>query len=202
MTTRSGSEHPLVIDLIYEEGAWRVTDVSALAIGTSDRKENLPLPSNDELVELVRESLLSFNRAVLSDDFAPFHADVSRLWQQQTTAEKIAEIFHDFVAGQIDIGEVAEAEPIFSAPPTIDEEGLLHAKGYFLIDTRRVGFDLTYTYEHPHWKLLGIQVSVKQIENDPGQEPTEETEPAPAESEDGTDEEEGAGEEVSSETIP
>lgn len=173
ITTRSGGDLPLEIDLVYEDETWKVLSFAASTAGPEgeaplflpEPSDERPQPSDDEVAELVRDTLVSLNKAVLADDFTSFHADVARLWQNEASPEELAEIFAEFTAQGIDITGVAEAEPVLNAPPTIDDDGFLHARGYSLIDERQVDFDLTYAYEHPAWKLVGIEVAVNRPES-------------------------------------
>lgn len=183
ITTRSGSDLPLEIDLVYENETWKVLSFAAsTARPQREERLDLPRPTDDEVAELARDTLVSLNEAVLADDFTSFHADMARRLKNEASPEELAENFAAFTAQGIDITGVAEAEPIFSAPPTIRDDERLHAKGYFLIGKRQVDFDLEYAYEHPAWKLDGIVVAVTPTESSEPEsdeaQPEDETEPA------------------------
>ena len=83
-----------------------------------------------------------------------------RTWQEQITPEKLREIFGDFIDKQVDISSITGVEPILTEPPEIDSNGILILQRYYPTHPARVNFRLKYLYEHPAWKLFGIQVNV------------------------------------------
>ena len=118
------------------------------------------IPSEKDAKTLARDSLLAFNKAVAAKDFTGFVAQVSKLWQGQVTAAQLAEIFKVFIEQGIDIGFIADLEPIFETPPAIDGDGVLVLKGHYDSKPNKVEFVLKYIYEKPAWKLFGINVHV------------------------------------------
>ncbi len=112
------------------------------------------------LIALGLETLLAFNQAVGEKSFAGFHEQISRAWQEQISANKLQEIFADFVDKEIDISSIKEVEPILTEAPQIDSNGILILQGYYPTHPASVNFRLKYLHEHPAWKLFGIQVNV------------------------------------------
>jgi len=160
VTTRAGGKIPLTMELVKEDGAWKVIYLSAPRAGGAAEPAGKPMPSDEKSKALIRETLLAFNQAVAAKDFAGFHEQISRTWQEQITAKKLGEIFADFTDQQIDISTIKGVEPILTEPPAIDSNGIFILQGYYPTHPARVNFRLKYLYEHPAWKLLGIQVNV------------------------------------------
>jgi len=158
--TRAGGKIPLAVDLVKETKGWKVIYVSAPRAGIMAEQTGKPLPNEEATKRLTLDSLLAFNQAVQTNDFAVFHGQVSRLWQEQITPEKLAETFADFVHKQIDISGIKGVDPILTEAPTINSDGLLILEGYYPVRPSRVSFRLKYIYEHPAWKLFGIKVNV------------------------------------------
>jgi hypothetical protein len=119
------------------------------------------IPDEDELKPMVEESLLSFNKSVQKNDFSGFYHDIAKLWQKQTTPEKLRELFKDFIEKEIDLAPIKKLEPVFSSPASIDSDGVLLVKGYYPTTPARTLFQLKYLKEEDEWKLVGIKVDTK-----------------------------------------
>jgi hypothetical protein len=161
IATRSGGKIPVTIELLKESGNWKVLSISAPHAGVTTEQSAKKVPGDAEAKALILGSLLAFNRAVEKADFTEFHAQISQLWQEQITAEKLKEIFADFIDKKINISGIKDVEPILTEPPQINPEGLLILEGYYPTHPSKVYFGLKYVYEHPSWKLFGIKVNVK-----------------------------------------
>jgi 2C-methyl-D-erythritol 2,4-cyclodiphosphate synthase len=118
-----------------------------------------PVPSNAELKKLTDNTLLSFNSAVQSKDFEEFYKSTSKLWQEQTTADKLMDIFKSFIDKKFDIASaVKTVKPIFEPAPEINSDGVLVVQGSYPIKPDRLEFVLKYVNEQGAWKLIGINV--------------------------------------------
>jgi hypothetical protein len=159
--TRSGGKIPLTMELVKESGMWKVIYLSAPQAGVSVEQGGKQLPSDEKSKALALDSLLAFNKAVQDKSFVGFHQQISRRWQEQITPDKLKEVFNQFIEKQIDISRIKEVEPILNAAPQINSDGLLVLEGYYPTHSNKIYFRLKYTYEHPAWKLFGIQVNVE-----------------------------------------
>ncbi len=161
--TRAGGKIPLDMDLVKESGAWKVIYLSAPQSGvTTSQSGGKQLPSDENSKALVLESLLDFNQAVHDKSFDAFHGKISRAWQEQITADKLKEVFQQFIDKNLDISGIKTVDPILSEPPQLNSDGLLVLKGYYPTKPLKVNFQLKYIYEHPAWKLFGIKVNVNE----------------------------------------
>ncbi|MEY2537362.1 MAG: hypothetical protein QOG67_1102 [Verrucomicrobiota bacterium] len=112
---------------------------------------------------MTETSLLSFGRAVKKKDFSRFYEDVASVWQKQTSPEKLEEAFSDFLDKGIDLPSVVkEMEPVFNHPAAIGADGVLLIQGYYPTTPNRVIFKLKYLNEEGEWKLVGINVNLKE----------------------------------------
>lgn len=119
------------------------------------------IPSENELREMAKTTLLDFNEAIQGEDFTTFYGNISLLWQKQTTPEKLKEIFKIFIVKKVDLAAVASLEANFSSNPRVDD-----SKGFkeLVLDGRYdtsplpTKFTLKYTPEGREWKLTGIVV--------------------------------------------
>lgn len=161
VATRPGGKIPLTLELVKESETWKVVYVSGPRAGVTTEQSGKTLPTDAEGRGLILASLFAFNQAVQRGDFSDFHSQISQLWQEQITPERLKEAFAEFVTKQIDISKIKEVEPILTEPPQINSDGVLILEGYYPTHPAKVHFRLKYTYEHPAWKLLGIKVNVE-----------------------------------------
>ena len=161
VTTRSRGKIPLTMELVKESGTWRVISLTAPQAGASVEQGGKQLPSDEKAKTLILESLLAFNKAVQDKSFVGFHQQISRRWQEQITPDKLKEVFNQFIETHLDISPIKEVQPVLSAAPEINSDGILVLEGYYPTSPTKVYFRLKYIYEHPAWKLFGIQVNVE-----------------------------------------
>jgi len=122
------------------------------------------VPEESEIKSLSDKMLLDWNKAMQKDDFAAFYKnDCAKVWQQQTTAEKLGETFTKQFAGQkIDFsGAIKEMEPTFEPEAAIAKVGdfdVLTVQGYYDTKPNRFSFKLKLVQEDEAWKLVGTDV--------------------------------------------
>lgn len=154
--TRSGSERELAIHLAREEGEWRV-----VSFGRAGSTPAAPIPPKEELERMASASVGSFADAVRAKDFTRFHQTLATIFRDQTSPESLASVFRQFLEQNMDLGGVKDVTPIFNKPPATNDDGQLVLAGSFPTKPLTVTFDLKYAYEHPDWKLVGIEVHAK-----------------------------------------
>ena len=173
----NGGPDKLVVTLVEESGAWRVYSLrvpptagssgSANLIGTLGRSTGFtepidrPMPTEKELQELTRETLLMFNDAVQAKSFERFYEDISKTWRRQVTVGQLNRAFEAFIEHGVDITGIKDLVPTFKEPPYITADGLLLIAGEFSTSPYRVVFTLRFVYELPKWELLGIEVNLQ-----------------------------------------
>ena len=119
------------------------------------------IPSDEELQDMVKTTLLDFNDAVAKGDFADFHTRIAKAWQTQVTPETFNTSFGKFIENKINIGNISSKEASFSPEPKIDRSrGLreLVVEGRYDTSPLPVKFELKYVPEGKEWKLYGISV--------------------------------------------
>jgi hypothetical protein len=134
-----------------------------LSLATAIAARAADIPEQAELISMSESSLISFGKAVKKKDFSGFYEDIAAVWQKQTTAEKLEELFKDFLDKGVDLpGAIKGKEPVFNQPATINSDGVLMIKGYYPTTPNRVIFQLKYLQEEDEWKLVGIDVNLKE----------------------------------------
>lgn len=123
------------------------------------------MPSDDEIITLISNSLQAFNAAVAAGNFTEFYENESAIiWKQQISAEEFKNAFALFLEDQETyqqyIGNMLyNAEDIvINAPPVFGQFNELTVTGY-VVGSPNQNFELRYIYEHPNWKLFGIKIS-------------------------------------------
>jgi hypothetical protein len=159
--TKAGGSNKLTVKLIKQGDSWKILSLSGPATGAVAVSTGNEVPSDEELRRLVAQSLMDFNEAILAEDFSSFHEGISELWKNQITVEQLAGVFQPFVENEIDISPIKDMSPEFNQPPAMNEDGFLVVSGYYPTQPSSVFFELNYCYEHPEWKLAGIQVNVR-----------------------------------------
>src|SRR5947208_3231003 len=89
------------------------------------------VPSERMLEALVKASLMSFNDANVTGNYAVFHARLSRPFREQFPPERLKETFKEFSDKHIDIGVVSSFAPTYTVPAAIDGDGKLQVRGSF-----------------------------------------------------------------------
>ena len=119
------------------------------------------VPSERALEALVKVTLLSFNDANVTGNYAVFHAKLSKPFLQQFSPERLAETFKDFARKDVDFDIIAAFRPVYDPEPRVDDEGKLLVKGYFPTEPARVVYDLKFIPSDGEWKLLGINIKTE-----------------------------------------
>jgi TM2 domain/Cytochrome oxidase complex assembly protein 1 len=149
----------LYVQLVKALGEWTI--IRAEFATSSGKRVDLLMPRDEELHRLVTQTLEDFDRAIQAKDFTAFHATLSTLWKTQVTPAQMHEVFQSFMVNEVSISGVKDAPPVFDALPVINDKGILILSGYVPITPLHVLFTLTYAYEYPQWKLIGIKVNMK-----------------------------------------
>ena len=161
VTTVDGGTIPLTIALVSEGDEWRVLNLTTpragAAIGDAE-KATAVAPDDNTVRQLVNQTMRSFSQALQRNDFGPFYETISDRWKGQITGEGLSRAFQPLIDRKTDFANIQSLDPTFGAPPAIDQDGLLVATGFYPSEPDRAGFELSYIYEAPTWKLFGIHV--------------------------------------------
>lgn len=169
--TREGGTVPVEIDLVKEEGKWKIISLTRKAVGLTEKEPaeavtpspaaGKEIPSEEGLTSVINETISLLGAGINKNDFGDFYGHISKLWQSQTDEPSLKMAFREFIEKKIDLTIVQGQAPVLSEAPYIDQDGVLRLKGYYPTQPYMVQFDLGYLYEHPNWKLISISVSTK-----------------------------------------
>lgn len=144
---------------VYEASAWKLLGINVQAIPFVENSGKVP--TNKELKKLALDSLLLFNVALQTKDFENFYNHSAKLWQKETSPEKLLEAFQSFIDKEVNIAPIAKLEPTFDSTPAVNDDGLLVMKGFYPTQPSRVFFQLKYIDEDGSWTLAAINVQLK-----------------------------------------
>lgn len=141
----------------------RITASLVLLLAASASHAQSIAPAMRPLEALVKSSLLSFNEANVTGNYAVFHARLSKSFRQQFPPEKLKEVFRQFNEKPIDLDIVAAMPPIYDQEPTVDGDGKLTVKGFFATEPTRVNFEMDFVLAGDEWKLLRLNVVLASV---------------------------------------
>jgi hypothetical protein len=133
---------------------------AAKPAGRGDQQVVSP-PGQDVLVMLVRNTLIAFNQANLTGDYAVLLALAAPEFQKDNTGAKLSEQFASFREQKIDVSPVAVLPPQFVKPPEIDGQGLLRLVGFFPSQPLQLRFSLAYRVVDGRWRYVGLAVDAR-----------------------------------------
>ena len=160
--TTSAGKIALKVYLVKEGNDWKILRIEQPQAGVQDtnQADNSPsMPTDQENLALIQNTLADFVKASASKDFTIFYGNISELWKAQTTPDDLKKLFVDFVTKDIDLTFLSMTQPVLNKKPVIDENGILLLEGSYPAKNHMLNFKLKYIYEHPSWKLMGIEVN-------------------------------------------
>jgi len=123
-----------------------------------------PVPPAEQLVLLIRLSLLTLNDAVQTGNYSVLRDRGGPSFRQTNSAARLARIFTNLEAQGLDLAPVATLMPQLSEAKIAGPEQLLHVKGHFPTRPAQISFDLMYEPAEGHWKLFGLSVGAVPVE--------------------------------------
>lgn len=125
------------------------------------------IPSQDEMQDMVKKTMLDFNDALQKEDFGDFHSSVAKIWQKQVTPAQMKENFNAFIEGEADMSDIRPLKADFTNPGEITRSTgvkTLETRGEYDTTPNKTTFYLKYIPEGKDWKLAYINVytNVKQ----------------------------------------
>src|SRR5215813_13608363 len=116
------------------------------------------IPDDDDQDVLIRTTLMTFNDANMTNNYAVFHAKASTEFQGQFSPEKIQAACETFRAKELLFEDVVAADYASYDKATFDNEGALVLAGVFKTDDMEVKYRLRFIQNNHVWKMLGLNV--------------------------------------------
>ena len=130
----------------------------ALAIASVPPVFAADIPDDDAQDVLIRTTLLTFNDANMTNNYAVMLARSSKQFQSQFDTDKMAASFEVFRKNSLFFEEVATADYESSEKAVIDKEGALVLVGVFKTGELQVKYNLRYVQNDGAWKMIGLNV--------------------------------------------
>lgn len=119
------------------------------------------MPSDPELQDMVKKTLLDFDKAVDEADFTDFYDNISKAWKKQTSPSELKTSFQGFIDKKISISKISSMEADFSPDPVVEKEigyKTLKLQGRYDTSPNSTKFLLHYIPDGKDWKLSRIEV--------------------------------------------
>jgi hypothetical protein len=121
----------------------------------------VPSPVGQEI--LIRTTLLTFNDANVTGNYAVLHARLAKQLRDELTPDGLKQAFKEFVDQKIDLGIVAAKPPIATSEAQVDERGVLLLRGYFDASASRINYKLDFVPSEGVWKPVKLSVNVDPV---------------------------------------
>ncbi|WP_249132526.1 MULTISPECIES: hypothetical protein [unclassified Bradyrhizobium] len=120
---------------------------------------DMPSPFVQEV--LIKSILVSLNDAVAANNFAVFHAKISKPFRDQFSPDKLKSIFKDLVDKHAVFDAVVAKPIVLDEDAKIDDKGVLRLKGHFDTTPKQVKYQLGFIPSDGAWKLSGISIDIE-----------------------------------------
>jgi hypothetical protein len=118
------------------------------------------VPSQDQLRQLAKDTLLKFSSAVQKNDFSAFHSTVATQFAQEFSPEQMRQAFTSFTNQKTNLAAIENASAVLQPGPSINERGVLNLAGFFPVQPQPVYFKNRYVWQDAQWKLAAIDVQL------------------------------------------
>lgn len=117
------------------------------------------IDSNGVLI-LTRNTIMALDHANRTGNYTVLRDLGAPGFQSANSAARLAEIFANLRAEQIDLGGVAILEPKLTLIPQIETNGMMHFAGVFPSVPMQVSFELLFAPVQGEWKIFAMMVNV------------------------------------------
>lgn len=115
--------------------------------------------SAQQALYLIRSSLLTLNDANRTGNYTVLRDLATPAFQARNSAADLALAFSDLRRRNFDLYAAATEAPQLTAPPAVNENGLLVLAGYFPTQPKQIRFELIYQVVDNNWRLHSISVA-------------------------------------------
>ena len=117
------------------------------------------VPPPEELLMLIRETLLALRKAVHTGNFTVLHALGSPSFQVANSPQRLGIAFADLSNPNIRLCRIAIVAPVMSEPPSITPENRLRLAGSFPSNPPLIKFHLLFEHINGHWRLFAMSIN-------------------------------------------
>ena len=127
----------------------------------------VPVPGNDLLVPLAKETLALYAEAIEKEDFTDYYNAMSKEYTSFTSYRTFSNAKKKEIAAGYDLSELTTAEPVITSAgidrnPSEQRTQIIVFEGRFDISPSPITFKLRYVDESGRWKLFTHVIKVEQ----------------------------------------
>ncbi|PIE90550.1 MAG: hypothetical protein CR997_05530 [Acidobacteria bacterium] len=137
-----------------------VTCLSVLPVRCTETLQTASIPPHSKQDELIKDTMRDFAKAINTGDFKQFHSKLAKPFREMYKPDFLKDIFSNFIEQKMDLTVLGTLSPLLNEEPTLDKDGVLTLVGHYNTSPSIVFFELKY-YEYPEWKLLSIEVKIR-----------------------------------------
>lgn len=133
------------------------------SVQTSEKpRVNQPaMPDADNMLILIRTSLLTLNDAIQTGNFTVLRDRLAPSVRNKNSTHTFHRIFGRLIEQKMDLRAAAVVTPEITAVPDIDQNGRLTLKGVFRAPDRTgVQFQLVFERAEDEWRLYGASIDM------------------------------------------
>lgn len=116
------------------------------------------MPDENTLARLVWSTMITLDDANETGNYAVLHRSGAPEFVRSQSPEKLAGLFSELRAKNVDLSRTLSISPTWDMPPAINEAGYLRLRGGFEFRPRAVRFDILFRLSEGDWKILGLSV--------------------------------------------
>ncbi len=135
------------------------TPKSESSEGGSKQAEVPQVPHPNQLMILIRSTLLAVNQANITGNYSVLRELGTVGFQASNNTARLADVFKGLRDQNLDLGPIAILDAKLSRQPSVNANGQLRLTGFFPSRPEQVNFDLAYYYRNGRWLLDGIAVN-------------------------------------------
>ena len=140
-----------------------VVALFALAIAWVSPAFAADIPDDDSQDVLIRTTLMTFNDANMTGNYAVLAAKASKQFQAQLPVDKLASAFESFRKNELFFEGVVSADYDSYEKASFDSDGALVLAGVFKTSDIQVKYRLRFVQDGKAWKILGINVDADKL---------------------------------------
>lgn len=163
LTIETGGVVPIKVDLTKGSDGWRILAIRKAAAGLQSGDTTQQLPSEQEQVALVRQSMSIFTDSVAAGSMAKFHDHIANMWARQVSVEDLDGMFSSLYPSGAAFQVLNTMTPVFDGPAQISDRGWMSIEGHYTTIPERMYFKMKYAFEGTGWKLIGLSVETKPV---------------------------------------
>jgi hypothetical protein len=138
--------------------------VDAAAISQSDAGQGAGLahptgvPSDAELIALLRATLEKVDYGNKTGDYHSLHAELTPQVQKVVDVTRLASALEGFRKLHVDMSAVDHTAPLYERAPEVTPNGLLSLRGAFPTSPREIRFDFGFVRTDGQWRIQALNL--------------------------------------------